>query len=441
MAEAETSPVPFSSNHDSGPVVPVKPLVSFLECVQETAFQTYGSSHFDPKLYVDLSLRFSLSKTMHAFDKLLETGNGSVSVKDLDEFIEKYFEGAGHDLVYAEPVDFVPEPQGFLPKVENPQVRAWALEVHALWKNLSRKVSDSVQKQPEFHTLLPLPGSVIIPGSRFREVYYWDSYWVIRGLLASKMYKTAKAIVTNLVSFIDAYGYVLNGARAYYTNRSQPPLLSAMVFEIYNQTGDVELIKTCLSALLKEYKFWNSGIHEVSIHDAQQNKYSLSRYYAMWNKPRPESSTIDKQSSSKFLNASEKQQFYRELASAAESGWDFGTRWMRDTSEFTTLATTSVLPVDLNVFILKMELDISFLAREIGADGIAENFLKASQARQRAINSVFWNEKMGQWLDYWLSNGTTCKVESQTWEAQNQNQNVFASNFVPLWIDLFNSGL
>ncbi|GLT44799.1 hypothetical protein SLA2020_186760 [Shorea laevis] len=436
MAEAETSPVPFSSIHDSGPVVPVKPLVSFLERVQETAFQTYGSSHFDPKLYVDLSLRFSLSETMHAFDKLLKTGKGSVSVKDLDEFIEKYFEGAGRDLVYAEPVDFVPEPQGFLPKVENPQVRAWALEVHALWKNLSRKVSDSVQKQPEFHTLLPLPGSVIIPGSRFREVYYWDSYWVIRGLLASKMYKTAKAIVTNLVSLIDAYGYVLNGARAYYTNRSQPPLLSAMVFEIYNRTGDVELIKTCLPALLKEYKFWNSGIHEVSIHDDQQNHYSLSRYYAMWNKPRPESSTIDKQSSSKFLNASEKQQFYRELASAAESGWDFGTRWMRDTSEFTTLATTSVLPVDLNVFILKMELDISFLARVIGADSIAENFLKASQARQRAINSVFWNEKMGQWLDYWLSNGTTCKV---TWEAQNQNQNVFASNFVPLWIDLFNS--
>ena len=59
----------------------------------------------------------------------------------------------------------------------------------------------------------------MIYGSRFREIYYWDSYWIIRDLLASKMYETAKAIVTNLISLLDAYGYVLNGARAYYTNR------------------------------------------------------------------------------------------------------------------------------------------------------------------------------------------------------------------------------
>lgn len=436
---AQTSSVPPSCSHGSGPVVAPNPLVTFLERVQETALHTYGGSNFDPKLYVDFSLKKSnLSQTSQAFDKLLKTGNGSVSKKDFDKFIEQHFDGAGDDLVYAEPVDFVPEPKDFLPKVENPEVRAWALEVHALWKNLSRKLSSSVREQPGLHTLLPLPRPVIIPGSRFREVYYWDSYWVIRGLLVSKMDETAKAIVMNLISLIDSYGFVLNGARAYYTNRSQPPLLSAMVVELYNRTGDIELIKKALPALLKEYKFWNSGIHEVSIHDDEQNKYCLNRYYAMWDKPRPESSTLDKESASNISDLSEKQQFYRELASAAESGWDFSTRWMRDGSEFTTLATTSVLPVDLNVFILKMELNIAFLARVTGADTIAESFSKASHARQRAINSVFWNESMGQWLDYWVSNSTTCKG-SQTLEAKNQNQRIFASNFVPLWIDLFNS--
>jgi alpha,alpha-trehalase len=168
------------SSNSAGPVIPTIPLVSFLERVQETALSTFGGSQFDPKLYVDLSPKFELSKTQDAFDKLPRSANGSVSVKELNGFIEEYFEGAGDDMVYAEPVDFVPEPEGFLPKVKSKEVRAWALEVHALWKNLSRKVSDEVVKRPEFHTLLPLPNPVMIPGSRFREVNYWDSYWIIR---------------------------------------------------------------------------------------------------------------------------------------------------------------------------------------------------------------------------------------------------------------------
>lgn len=423
---------------DIGPVVPTIPLISFLERIQETALTTFGEKDFDPKLYVDLSLKSDLSTTEKAFDRLPRTENGTVLVKDLVEFITIYFEDAGKDVVYYDPPDFVPEPDGFLPKVENLEVRAWALEVHSLWKNLSRKVSDEVHTHPELHTFLPLPAPMIVPGSRFREVYYWDSYWVIRGLLASKMHETAKSIVTNLISLVNIYGYVLNGARAYYTNRSQPPLLSAMVCEIYNRTGDMELAKKALPALLKEHQFWNSEMHKVTIQDAQGSNHSLSRYYAMWNKPRPESSTTDKQSASKFLKVSEKQQFYRELASAAESGWDFSTRWMRNSSEFTTLSTTSVLPVDLNVFVLKMEQDIAFLAKETGEEGVAESFMEASQARKRAINSIFWNAKMGHWLDYWLTSGTQCQ-ESQKWKACNQSQNVFASNFSPLWINLFNS--
>lgn len=429
---------PTTGNFDGGPVVPTTPLVTFLQRVQETALVTFGRKDFDAKFYVDLSLKSDLSTAVTAFDKLPRNATGSVPVPDLKEFMHEYFNGAGDDLEYAEPPDFVPEPDGFLPKVKNPQVRAWALEVHALWKNLSRRVSASVLDQPEFHTLLPLPGPVVIPGSRFREVYYWDSYWIIRGLLASKMYKTAKAIVINLISLIDTYGYVLNGARAYYTNRSQPPLLSAMVYDIYNQTGDLDLVKKALPALLKEHKFWNSGIHKVNIQDDQGSNHTLSRYYAMWNKPRPESSTIDKAHASKLLNASEKEQFYREVASVAESGWDFSTRWMRNTSDFTTLAITSILPVDLNIFVLKMELNIASMAQIVGDDKTAENFLKAAQARKQAINSVFWNEEKGQWLDYWISNGTS-SLEFQRWKASNQNNNAFASNFVPIWIDLFNS--
>ncbi|KAF8379991.1 hypothetical protein HHK36_027459 [Tetracentron sinense] len=437
MTVSEASSLPCNSS-DSGPVIPSTPLISFLERVQATALDSFGHSNFDPKLYMDMPLKLDLSATEEAFDKLPRSRNGSVSVQDLEGFIGSYLDIAGSDLVYVVPVDFVAEPIGFLPKVENPEVRAWALEVHSLWRNLSRKVADGVRERPELHTLLPLPWPVIVPGSRFIEVYYWDSYWVIRGLLVSKMYETAKAIVFNLISLIDEYGYVLNGARAYYSNRSQPPLLSSMVFDIYKRTNDLEMVRKSVPALLKEHHFWNSEIHKVTIQDAQECNHTLSRYYAMWNKPRPESSTIDRESASKLLNVSEKQHFFRELASTAESGWDFSTRWMRNPSDLTTLATTSIIPVDLNAYILKMELDIAFLSRIIGENGTAEHFSKASLARQKAMNSIFWNEKMGQWLDYWLTNSSSCK-KVQRWEACNQKQNIFASNFIPVWIEMFNS--
>ncbi|XP_062074671.1 trehalase-like [Humulus lupulus] len=436
---------PFPTNHvvqssslpgsDSGPVIPTTPLVSFLERVQETALQTFGKSNFDPKLYVDLSLKTDLTAAEAGFDRVRESG--SVSVEDLREYVEEYFEGAGEDLVYSEAEDFVAEPEGFLPKVKNEEVRRWALEVHSLWKNLSRKVSGEARRRPELHTLLPLPEPVIVPGSRFREVYYWDSYWVIRGLLASKMYDTSKAIVSNLIYLIEEHGYVLNGARAYYTNRSQPPLLSAMVCEIYKRTKDLEFAQKSLPSLIKEYHFWNSGIHSVTIQVDEACDQNLSRYYAMWNKPRPESSTIDKESASKIANFAEKQHFYREIASAAESGWDFSTRWMRDHKDFTTLATTSILPVDLNAFILGMELNIAFLAKVTGDDTISEQFSKASLVRKKAMESVFWNGEMGQWFDYWL-NRSSCE-EAETWNVENQNQKIFASNFIPLWIETFRS--
>ncbi|WCJ26572.1 Trehalase [Euphorbia peplus] len=431
---------PFKTVPD-GPVVPTTPLVVFLQRLQETAFITFGDENFDAKFYIDLSLKVNISVAEKAFDELPVSDSGTVPAKDLKGFVAEYFDGTEKDVEYYDPPDFVAEPAGFLPEVGNPVVREWAVEVHSLWKNLSRKVADDVKEHPELHTLLPLPEPVIIPGSRFTEVYYWDSYWVIRGLLASKMYDTATSIVTNLISLVNTYGYVLNGARAYYTNRSQPPLLSAMVFEIYNRTKDMKFAKEALPSLIKEHQFWNSEVHKVIIKDAQGHNHTLNRYYAMWNKPRPESFIMDQNSSSKLSNSSEKQKFYRNVASAAESGWDFSTRWMRNSSEFTTLATTSVLPVDLNVFILKMEQDVAFLAKETSQESISEKFLQLSKARKQSIDSVFWNQKMGQWVDYWLNNGDTFGQVSETWEACNQNQNVFASNFSPLWIDLFNSDI
>ncbi|XP_073285557.1 trehalase-like isoform X3 [Primulina huaijiensis] len=366
---------------DSSPVIPTTPLITFLERLQETAFKIHTQqTEFDPKAYVDLSLKKDLCVTVEAFEKLPRTENGSVTVKEFNSFVEEYLNSdADEGLMHVKPEDFVAEPEEFLLKVENMEVREWALEVHSLWKNLSRKVSDRVFERTDFYTLLPLRNPLVVPGSRFREVYYWDSYWVMRGLLASKMYDTARGIIYNLISLVEEYGYVPNGARAYYTNRSQPPLLSSMVMDVYNRTRDYKLVLKSLPALLKEHEFWNSGMHKVMIQDAEGSSHTLCRYYAMWDKPRPESSNI-------------------------------------------------------------MELDISSLARITGNAITAARFRDSAEARKKAINSILWNAEMGQWLDYWLSD--SLYIESKDvyiWNASYQNKKVLASNFIPLWIQSFNS--
>ncbi|KAF3328137.1 putative trehalase [Carex littledalei] len=408
------------------------PLLSFLQRVQSNALRSMGPTNFDPKLYVDLPLKTDLPAAISAFNSLPRQ-SGTIPISEFNTFLTQFFEEAGSDLVYAKPVDFKPEPEGFLVEVENEVVRRWALEVHAIWKTLSRRVSDAVKIRPERHTLLYLPGTVIVPGSRFREVYYWDSYWVIRGLLASKMYDTAKAIVFNLVSLIESYGHVLNGARTYYINRSQPPLLSSMVMEIYTRTGDVELVKRVLPALLKEHSFWVSDIHQVTIQDQRGRKHCLSRYQARWYQPRPESATIDEELSLKLSTPSEKDSFYHEIASTAESGWDFSSRWMRNSSDLTTTATTLIIPVDLNTFIFKLERDISTFTKIIGDNSTSQKFIEVSKSRKAAIRSLLWNPNLGQWVDYWLDEHDAHQGV-YSWNPGSQNCKNFASNFVPLWL-------
>jgi alpha,alpha-trehalase len=148
-------------------------LLGLLQRVQSEALRVLGANDFDPKLYVDLPLAADESAAAVALPP-------RPSRAEFEAYLARYFGAVGSDLVAADPPDFDPEPRGFLPRVESLQARAWALQVHALWKELARRVAPAVAARPERHTLLPLPGRVVVPGSRFREVYYWDTYWVVR---------------------------------------------------------------------------------------------------------------------------------------------------------------------------------------------------------------------------------------------------------------------
>lgn len=174
---------PQCINSCNTPVMPSSSLVMFLERVQSAALMSLGPTSFDPKIYVDLAVKFDLDITISAFDALSRKGlNETIPALVFQKFVNDYFLPAGTDLVVHLPVDYVENPEGFLPKVKHPEVRLWALKVHSLWKNLSRRVADEVSERPDLHTLLPLPNPFVIPGSRFKEVYYWDSYWIVRFL-------------------------------------------------------------------------------------------------------------------------------------------------------------------------------------------------------------------------------------------------------------------
>ena len=126
--------------------------------------------------------------------------------------------------------------------------------IDALWPVLER--------QPDVPTphssLLPLPHRYVVPGGRFREIYYWDSYFTMLGLEESGRHDLALDMVKNFAFLIDRYGHVPNGNRTYYLSRSQPPFFAAMVELIAARDGSTAYLQF-LPALRREYEFWMDG--------------------------------------------------------------------------------------------------------------------------------------------------------------------------------------
>lgn len=127
----------------------------------------------------------------------------------------------------------------------------------------------------------------VATGGRFREFYYWDSYWIVQGLLLSEMYNTTRGVLENFLSMVDKYGFVPNGGRVYYAQRSQPPLLIPMVDSYVTQTGNITFLKNNINLLAKEFEFWMTN-RTVTV-NKNGIEYTLARYYAPSQGPRPES--------------------------------------------------------------------------------------------------------------------------------------------------------
>lgn len=416
----------------------VSSLLAFLVALQTAVLSSSGNSDlisFDPKTYVDIPLRKPLNETESAFLALDRSSNGNIPIATLQRFVADHFDSPGSEVVFHRSSDYTQTPPRFLSNVHNEVAFNWAHHVHEIWPTLSRKVRPEVYARPDMYTMVSLKNAFVIPGSRFREVYYWDSYWVIRGLVVSKMLVTARGMVENLLSMVESYGFVPNGARKYYLNRSQPPFLSEMVKTLVEEAGDLKLVEKALPMLVIEHTFWTSSPHVVRVEDAKGTVHSLSRYFADWSSPRPECAIIDMAVAMR-VPESKRPQLYNDIATAAETGWDFSSRWMEDRYNLSTLRTSKILPADLNAYLYQMEKNIELFAKLVGDVKTRRAFAKKAEARRAAIEAIFWNEDMKQWNDYWLPENY-CEVdEAVKFDRSSQNNLVYASNFVPIWCGL-----
>jgi alpha,alpha-trehalase len=280
--------------------------------------------------------------------------------------------------------------------------RSMEAHIRALWPALTRRADAPDPRS----SLIPLPHAYVVPGGRFREVYYWDSYFTMLGLVESGRTDLARSMIDNFAHLVRTVGHVPNGNRTYYLSRSQPPFLAAMV-GLYATATDTAQSLVWLDALEAEHAFWMEGADRLAPGEAHRRVVRLrdgsvlNRYWDDRPEPRPESYRED-HALGASLPAERREAFYRNVRASAESGWDFSSRWMRDPADLRTLETTDLAPVDLNALLHHAERTISALRAFRGRPGDAEaatRFALAAEERRRALLAAAYDPAEGFFFD------------------------------------------
>jgi len=271
--------------------------------------------------------------------------------------------------------------------------------IDALWPVLTRNTPTA----PPYSSLLPLPKPYVVPGGRFRELYYWDSYFTMLGLAESGRLELLGDMAQDFAYLIDAYGHIPNGTRTYYLSRSQPPFFFAMV-GLLNPSDPVAAYASFLPQLKKEYAFWMDGADGLKAGSAFRRVVRLddgsilNRYFDDSDAPRDESYAEDVA----LARASPRppQIVWRDIRAAAESGWDFSSRWFADGRSLQSIDTTEIIPADLNALLFGLENAISAGCERSGDRDCAADFGRRAEARRAAIDRTLWDTSRGVYLDY-----------------------------------------
>lgn len=256
-------------------------------------------------------------------------------------------------------------------------------------------------------TLIPLRNPVLIPGARFQEGYYWDSYFAVKALIGTGRARLVRGQIENFLDLIERFGVVPNGGRTYYLTRSQPPLLSRMVREYLESRGDrlssadrAWLQNRVLPLLRRDYDaFW------MNAQTRYDSATGLNHHFDQLNTPRPERHAADKEN--------ELGRTYRDVRAEAESGKDFTDAFEGD--------ATRIAPVLLNSVLHGVERDIAHFARLIGQANIAREYDERGDRRQAAMRRLMRDPKTGAYYDYHLARRERVRI-------------LTADAYAPMWM-------
>lgn len=230
------------------------------------------------------------------------------------------------------------------------------------------------QKLTRFHpdddeSLLGVPRPYLVPSYDetasfdYNEMYYWDSYFMVQGMLDADNRELTTGILENLLYLFERFGTIPNASRTYLMGRSQPPLLTTFIFDVYS-AYDMERswLKRAMKIAEAEYRTVWCGTKKPNERLAYKG---LSRYYDI--------------------------NYLHDLAEA-ESGWDMTPRFNRKALHF--------LPVDLNALLYKYETDFARTARLFDDEKTAKEWDEAAEKRKKTMNELMWDQLRGLYYDY-----------------------------------------
>ena len=294
--------------------------------------------------------------------------------------------------------------------------------IDALWPQLVRQTSSA----PRYSSLLALPYPYVVPGGRFRELYYWDSYFTMLGLAESGRGDLVDGMVRNFAHLIDVYGRIPNGTRSYYLSRSQPPFFFAMA-ALTTPDDPAKAYARYLPELKAEYRFWMLGAQGLPPGTARAravalpNGAVLNRYWDDSDLPRDESFREDERLAKTVPRPPG--ETYRNVRAAAESGWDFSARWLSGGTALSAIATTQFIPVDLNSLLFGLENAIRQGCERRRDTACVQDFSRRARQRQAAIDRYLWDGTKGFYFDY-------------RWPQARRSEVVSAASFYPLFVGL-----
>ncbi|MAF78926.1 MAG: hypothetical protein CME60_12250 [Halobacteriovoraceae bacterium] len=270
--------------------------------------------------------------------------------------------------------------------------------VESYWKNLIRETPEQTTG-----SIVPLPYEFVVANStRFDEMYYWDTYFGMQGLLATGRLDLSQKIVENFLYMIRNYGIIPNGNRDYYLTRSQPPFISSMVKDVFEATlksgkySDSEvkewLAQRAYPLLKGDFdNFWmkpNSRFDE---------KTFLHHHYDEVDHPRPERHSADKDMADSWDDEQGLGLSYRDTRAVAESGLDFTDALGKEAAQ-----TANTL---LNSMIYKYAKDLEEFAEILGLEDDVQRFREIAQKKKRAMDKYLWNDETGSYQNYLIKDG------------------------------------